>query len=99
MKTYQLSISINDNGKELNKKLELRANDADELSQKLNALKVLNNSVEHEDLIATMELIHEKPDLVPVIKNMLNEGETLSEGQLMLRLPKYVKQVLKVLKS
>ncbi len=99
MKTYTLNIKINEGNTELQKKLALKANDNNELSQKLNALKILNESVKHDDLMATVELIHEKPELIPVIKNMLEEGDELSEAQLMIRLPKYVKQVLKVLKS
>ena len=99
MKTYNLKIIINENGSELNKNLSIEANDASELSQKLNALKILNQSISHEDLMSTVEMIHEKPDLIPVVKNMLDDGENLSETQLLMKLPKYVRQVLQVLKS
>jgi len=99
MKTYNLKIIINENGSELNKNLSIEANDANELSQKLNALKILNQSISHEDLMSTVEMIHEKPDLIPVVKNMLDDGENLSETQLLMKLPKYVRQVLQVLKS
>ena len=99
MKTYNLKIIINENGSELNKNLSIEANDASELSQKLNALKILNQSISHEDLMSTVEMIHEKPDLIPVVKNMLDDGENLSEAQLLMKLPKYVRQVLQVLKS
>jgi hypothetical protein len=99
MKTYNLKIIINENGSELNKNLSIEANDANELSQKLNALKILNQSISHDDLMSTVEMIHEKPDLIPVVKNMLDDGENLSETQLLMKLPKYVRQVLQVLKS
>ncbi len=99
MKTYDLSIVINEDGQELYKKLKLDAENSTELSQKLNALKILNRSVSHEDFISTVEMIHEKPGLVPVVKEMLEEGEELTEAQLMVRLPRYVKKVLAVLKS
>ncbi|HBS88088.1 MAG: hypothetical protein A2W91_05565 [Bacteroidetes bacterium GWF2_38_335] len=99
MRTYHLNITINEGDRQLQKTLSLEAENANELSQKLNALKVLNQSVKHEDLISTVEMIHEKPDLIPVVKDMIEEGESLSEAQLLLRLPKYVRQVLKVLKS
>jgi hypothetical protein len=99
MKTYNLKIIINENGSELNKNLSIEANDASELSQKLNALKILNQSISHEDLMSTVEMIHEKPDLIPVVKNMLDDGENLSEAQLLMKLPKYVRQVLQVLKG
>ena len=99
MKTYNLKIIINESGSELIKNLSLEANDANELSQKLNALKILNQSISHEDLMSTVEMIHEKPDLIPVVKNMLEDGENLSETQLLMKLPKYVRQVLQVLKS
>jgi hypothetical protein len=99
MKTYNLKIIINENGSELNKNLSIEANDVNELSQKLNALKILNQSISHEDLMSTVEMIHEKPDLIPVVKNMLDDGENLSEAQLLMKLPKYVRQVLQVLKS
>jgi hypothetical protein len=96
---YNLQIIINDGGNELKKNLTLEAVNVSELSQKLNALKVLSQSISHEDLMSTVEMIHEKPDLIPVVKEMLDDGENLSEGQMMLRLPKYVKKVLSVLKS
>ena len=99
MKTYNLTITINEEGNELQKNLSLEANNANELSQKLNALKILNQSINHEDLMSTVEMIHEKPELIPVVKKMLDDGENLSEGQMMIRLPRYVKQVLRVLKS
>jgi late competence protein required for DNA uptake (superfamily II DNA/RNA helicase) len=99
MKTYQLQITINENGKELQKELVLLATDSNELAEKLNALQILNQSVAHDDLISTVDLFHEKPELVPLIKNMIEEGEELSESQLLLRVPKYVKQILRVLKS
>ena len=96
---YNLQIIINDGGNELKKNLTIEASNVSELSQKLNALKVLSQSISHEDLMSTVEMIHEKPDLIPVVKEMLDDGENLSEGQMMLRLPKYVKKVLSVLKS
>ena len=99
MKTYNLTILITDGEKQLEKNISLQAKNPKELSQKINSLKVLSESIEHEDFISTVELIHEKPKLIPVVKNMIEEGEKLSETQMMLRLPKYVKQVLKVLKS
>ena len=99
MKTYNLTILITDGEKQLEKNISLKADNPTELSEKINSLKVLSESIEHEDFISTVELIHEKPKLIPVVKNMIEEGENLSETQMMLRLPKYVKQVLKVLKS
>jgi len=99
MKTYNLTILITDGEKQLEKNISLKAENPKELSQKINSLKLLSESIEHEDFISTVELIHEKPKLIPVVKNMIEEGEKLSETQMMLRLPKYVKQVLKVLKS
>jgi len=99
MKTYQLKIQINDSGRELEKTIKLKADGAKQLSEKIDALKLLNEAVAHEDLMSTVELIHEKPELITVIKKMLEEGESLSEAQLMIRLPKYVKKVLNVLKS
>jgi hypothetical protein len=99
MKTYNLTILITDGERQLEKNIDLQAANPSELSQKINSLKVLSESIEHEDFISTVELIHEKPKLIPVVKNMIEEGDKLSETQMMLRLPKYVKQVLKVLKS
>ena len=99
MKTYQLQITINENSKELYKDIELSASDINELSEKLDAFETLNQSVAHDDLISTVDLFNEKPELVPLIKNMIEEGEELSESQLLMRVPKYVKQVLRVLKS
>ena len=99
MKTYSLTILITDGEKQLEKNIDLQASNPTELSQKINSLKVLSESIEHEDFISTVELIHEKPKLIPVVKNMIEEGDKLSETQMMLRLPKYVKQVLRVLKN
>ncbi len=99
MKTYKLQISIKEGGTELEKNISLEAENPSELSQKINAIKILSESINHEDLMSTVELIHEKPQLIPVVKNMIDEGENLSETQMMVRLPKYVKQVLRVLKN
>ena len=99
MKTYQLQITINEDGKELYKDIKLSASDINELSEKLDAFETLNQSVAHDDLISSVDLFNEKPELVPLIKNMIEEGEELSESQLLMRVPKYVKQVLRVLKS
>jgi len=99
MKTYNLTILITDGEKQLEKNIDLQATNPSELSQKINSLKVLSESIEHEDFMSTVELIHEKPKLIPVVKNMIEEGDKLSETQMMLRLPKYVKQVLRVLKN
>ena len=99
MKKYNLTIIIKDGDSELEKKLQLYANNSKELSQKLNALKVLNESIKHDDLMATVEMIHEKPELIPVVKKMLDDGDKYTEAQMMLRLPGYVKKVLRVLKS
>jgi len=99
MKTYKLSITISEGGQELQKEIQLDATDPKELSQKLNALKILNQSINHEDLMSTVEMIHEKPELIPVVKEMIEEGEELTEAQMMLRLPKYLKKVLTILKS
>ena len=99
MKNYNLKITITEGNNEMQKSIDLEANSPKELSQKLNALKVLNTSIKHDDLMSTVEMISEKPDLIPVVKNMLEDGENLSEGQMMMRLPRYVKQVLRVLKN
>jgi hypothetical protein len=99
MKNYKLKIQIKEGNTELVKNINLKAENPEELSQKINSLKILSDAVEHEDLMSTVELIHEKPKLIPVVKEMIEEGDRLSETQMMLRLPKYVKQVMKVLKS
>jgi len=99
MKTYNLSITIKEGNSELQKKLTLTANSNKELSQKLNALKILNESIKHEDLMSTVEMIHEKPELIPIVKDMLDDGDKYTEAQMMVRLPGYVKKVLRVLKS
>ena len=84
MKNYNLKIIISESGNEMEKNIQLEANNTKELSQKLNALKVLNKSINHDDLMSTVEMISEKPDLIPVVKNMLEDGENLSEGQMMM---------------
>ncbi len=99
MKNYNLTILISDGEKQLEKNISLQAENPSELSEKINSLKILSEAVNHEDLMSTVELIHEKPDLIPVVKNMIEEGDKLSETQMMMRLPKYVKQVMKVLKG
>ena len=99
MKKYNLNITIQEGNSELQKKLTLTANSNKELSQKLNALKILNESIKHEDLMATVEMIHDKPELIPIVKDMLDDGDKYTEAQMMVRLPGYVKKVLRVLKS
>ena len=99
MINYNLNIEIEENGTRFQKAMQLTAVDKKELSEKLNALAVLSEVLEHDDFITTVEVIKEKPGLIPVVKEMLEEGENLSEAQLLARLPKYVRRVLKVLKS
>ena len=99
MKTFELDIIIDEGEKSYQKKIKIMSESKEELAQKLNALKVLSESMNHEDFIVTVELIKEKPELIPVVKELITEGEELSESQLMVRLPKYVKKVLTVLKS
>jgi alkyl hydroperoxide reductase subunit AhpF len=99
MKKYNLNIKITEGDSELQKNLILNAENSNELSQKLNALKVLNESIKHEDLMATVEMIHEKPEIIPIVKDMLDDGDKYTEAQMMVRLPGYVKKVLRVLKS
>ena len=99
MKKYSLNIAIKEGDSELQKNLILKAENSNELSQKLNALKVLNESIKHEDLMATVEMIHEKPEIIPIVKDMLDDGDKYTEAQMMVRLPGYVKKVLRVLKS
>ncbi len=99
MKKYSLNITITEGNSELQKKLTLKAENSKELSQKLNALKILNESIKHDDLMATVEMIHDKPELIPIVKDMLDDGDKYTEAQMMVRLPGYVKKVLRVLKS
>ena len=99
MKKYNLNITITEGDSELQKNLTLKAENSNKLSQKLNALKVLNESIKHEDLMATVEMIHEKPEIIPIVKDMLDDGDKYTEAQMMVRLPGYVKKVLRVLKS
>lgn len=99
MKTFELSIVFDDEGRSFRKNVSITAADRDELSEKLDLMTTLSEAVKHDDLCVTVELIKEKPGLIPVIKEMIKEGENLSETQLMLRLPKYVSKVVKVLKS
>ena len=47
MKTYNLTILITDGEKQLEKNISLQAENPKELSQKINSLKVLSNSIEH----------------------------------------------------
>jgi hypothetical protein len=62
MKTYKLSITISEGGKELQKEIQLTAEDPKEEKKMLLERKEIN----HEDLISTVEdAIHEKPELIP----------------------------------
>jgi len=99
MKRYNLFITTKEDSSKIQKKLSLNAENSTELSQKLNALKTLNDSIKHEDLMSTVEMIHEKPELIPIVKDMLDDGDKYTEAQMMVRLPGYVKKVLRVLKS
>lgn len=96
---YHLKIEVEENGKSFQKEIKVIAEDKHELSEKINALAALSAVLSHDDFMVSSEVICEKPELIPVIKEMLEEGENLSEAQLLARLPKYVRNVLKVLKS
>lgn len=99
MKTYSVKIQINDNGKELQKVIELKAENTTELSEKFNALKTISKHLKHEDFLDTVELISAKPQLITVIKELIEETEKLNEIQIGLKAPFMIKRVIQALKE
>ena len=99
MNDIPMEIRIDDNGKQLKMDISINSDNPKQLADKLKALKALSTTMNHEDYMVTVELLKEKPELVPAIKDMLREGEEMSEGQLMLRIPKYVRKIVKILKA
>ena len=60
MKTFELDIIIDVGNKSYQKKIKIMSESKEELAQKLNALKALSETMNHEDFIVTVELIKEK---------------------------------------
>lgn len=99
MKTFQVKIMINDNGKELQKKINIQAENTAQLSQKFTALQSLSEHLKHEDFLDAVDLISEKPQLISIIKELIVETEELNEIQIGLKAPFMIKRVINALKD
>ena len=99
MKNYELKIIVNEGGKEYDRTLNLKAKNLDQLNEKLGALFVLNQALNHEDLMVSTELIREKPGLIPVIKEIINESEEKSEAWLLTKgAARFIPRIVNALK-
>jgi hypothetical protein len=99
MKNYELKIIVNEGGKEYERFLTLKAENLPQLNEKLSALYVLNQALKHEDLIVSTELIREKPQLIPVIKDIINQTEDKSEAWLLTKgAARFVPMIINALK-
>ena len=99
MKVYQVIITINESGKEFQKTIKIQANNTSELSQKFKALESLSKHLNHDDLMDTVDLISEKPQLISIIKELIAETENLNELQIGLKAPFMIKRVINALKD
>ena len=99
MKNYELKIIVYEGGKEYERFLKLKAEDLKQLNEKLSALHILNQALKHEDLIISTELIREKPQLIPVIKDIIMQTEDKSEAWLLTKgAAKFVPMIVNALK-
>lgn len=68
MKTYRVEIVI-------------RAEDENELAEKLQAFQDIQDNMQHEDLITAVEIIIENPEIIDFIKQTVpKDGRKLSWG-------------------
>lgn len=70
MKNYEVEINI-------------FANDETEVSEKLEAFAKLNQILKHQDLINTVEILQQKPQIVNIVKEFGDEFETLEDVKIM----------------
>jgi hypothetical protein len=99
MKNYSVEITVVDNGRKAKLNQTIKAENTTELAAKFQALEQINRVLKHEDFMTAKQLLIEKPQLVPVIKEVVEDAEDLSETQLLLKAPKIIKKFIKVLKE
>ena len=99
MKTYELKISIDDNGVKKESKVTLIANSLQEIGEQLKAYSLLNRKMVHENIMAAVEIITQRPKLIPTITEIIKDTEGKNDLQITLSAPVYVSKVMKVLKA
>lgn len=60
--------------KTFNINLSLQANNENELTEKLQAFQDLQDHLEHDDFMASTEIIVEHPEIIDFIKEVIPEG-------------------------
>ncbi len=78
-------------------KLEVDALNVNELKEKLSAFKMLCSKLKHADLIVATELIRERPKLIPVIKEIMQDAEGKNKVALTFAAPVYIGKVMRVI--
>ena len=59
--------------------LEIEAENTDQLEEKLQAFQDLRDNMEHDDLVAAVEVVVENPEIVAFVKEVApEEGEELT---------------------
>jgi len=99
MKTYELKITIDDNGVKKESKVTLFANSLAEIGEQLKAYSLLNRKMLHENIMAAVEIITQRPKLIPTITEIIKDTEGKNDLQITLSAPVYVSKVMKVLKA
>ncbi len=99
MKTYRVEVRVTEDGKTRNLFLNLNAENITNLASEFQALQQLNQALEHDDFLEAKELIVAKPELVSTIKQVIEETESLSDTQVMMKAPSLIRRFIKVLKN
>ncbi len=78
MQKVQTTTSPSTHPKQFKVSLKLQAENQVQVEEKLQAFHDLNNNMEHDDLLAAVDVVVENPDLVEFIKEVApKEGQEL----------------------
>ncbi len=96
---FDVEITTNVNGKKAKFYQKMEAESTQELASKYQALEQLNNALSHNDFMEAKQMIIDKPQLVPEIKKIVEETETMSEAKILFNAPNYIRRFLKIFKN
>ncbi|MBU0763825.1 MAG: hypothetical protein KJ607_03205 [Bacteroidetes bacterium] len=95
MKTFIIKVELD--GRMQSGQIGIKADDIEELGEKLKALKQIDNVIEHDDLLLLSELIHEKPQIVSFVNKLIEDYDKVGETRMIARAPKYISELKAIL--
>lgn len=75
--------------------LNIDASDKNELAEKLTAFSKLNQILQHEDLINTVEVLKQKPQIVDIVKEFADDTDlqNLNVFEIAQKIPTIIKKL------